>query len=87
VDRGTWQATVHRDTKSRTCLKGLSSHACINKSLRDWKDLKETEQEKPGAFDPQRRHVSDLSGLFSILWEEAGVSLDKRWHSWPGKLT
>ena len=28
-------------TQSRTCLKRQSSHACINKSLRDWKDLKE----------------------------------------------
>ena len=46
MDRGTWQATVHRDTKSRTCLKGLSSHACINKSLRDWKDLKELRHKK-----------------------------------------
>lgn len=45
-----------------------------------------TEQEKLGAFDPQRRHASGIFGLFLIPWEEAGVSLDKRWHSWPGKL-
>ena len=33
-------------TQSRTCLKGQSSHACINKSLRDWKDLKERRHNK-----------------------------------------
>ena len=27
MDRGTWQATVHRVTKSRTRLKQLSTHA------------------------------------------------------------
>ena len=28
-DRGAWQATVHRVTKSQTQLKQLSMHACI----------------------------------------------------------
>ena len=28
MDRGTWQAIVHRVAKSRTQLKGLSMHAC-----------------------------------------------------------
>ena len=29
MDKGTWQATVHRVTKSGTWLKWLSMHACI----------------------------------------------------------
>ena len=29
MDRGTWQATVHRVTKSRTRLKGLSMHVVL----------------------------------------------------------
>ena len=28
MDRGVWQATVHRVAKSRTRLKGLSTHTC-----------------------------------------------------------
>ena len=30
VDRGTWQATVHRVTKSQTWLKWLSTHTCMH---------------------------------------------------------
>ena len=30
MDRGAWQATVHRLTKSQTRLKGLSMHICIS---------------------------------------------------------
>ena len=29
MDRGAWQATVHRVTKSQTQLKRLSTHACM----------------------------------------------------------
>ena len=29
MDRGAWQATVHRITKSQTWLKWLSKHACM----------------------------------------------------------
>ena len=29
MDRGAWRATVHRVTKSQTCLKRLSTHACV----------------------------------------------------------
>ena len=29
MDRGAWQATVHRVTQSRTRLKRLSMHACM----------------------------------------------------------
>ena len=29
IDRGAWQAAVHRVAKSQTRLKGLSMHACI----------------------------------------------------------
>ena len=37
VDRGTWQATVHRVTKSQTWLKWLSMHAhTINRNSRDF---------------------------------------------------
>ena len=30
MDRGAWQATVHRVTQSKTCLKQLSTHACMH---------------------------------------------------------
>ena len=30
MDRGAWQATVHRVTKSRTQLKRLNMHACMD---------------------------------------------------------
>ena len=33
MDRGTWWATVHRVTKSRTWLKWLSTHACGSYSI------------------------------------------------------
>ena len=33
MDRGAWQATVHRVTKSWTQLKWLSTHACILKNV------------------------------------------------------
>ena len=29
MDRGAWQDTVHRVAKSRTCLMGLSTQACV----------------------------------------------------------
>ena len=34
MDRGAWQATVHRVTKSRTWLKRLSTHTAIKYPLR-----------------------------------------------------
>ena len=33
MDRGDWQATVHRVTQSRTQLEQLSMHPCICKAL------------------------------------------------------
>ena len=30
MDRGAWQATIHRVTKSQTRLKCLSTHACTH---------------------------------------------------------
>ena len=33
MDRGTWQATVHRVTKSRTWLKQLSTHAQVTRKV------------------------------------------------------
>ena len=30
MDRGVWQATVHRVTRSRTRLKQLSTHTCLH---------------------------------------------------------
>ena len=32
MDRGAWQAMVHRVAKSRTWLKHLSTHACMDKN-------------------------------------------------------
>ena len=32
MDRGAWQAMVHRVAKSWTWLKQLSTHACISKN-------------------------------------------------------
>ena len=39
MDRGAWQATVHRVTKSRTPLKQLSMHAQLhlNMETEAWK--------------------------------------------------
>ena len=34
MDRGDWQATVHRVTKSWTRLKRLSTHTCIQRALK-----------------------------------------------------
>ena len=34
MDRGVWWATVHRVAKSRTRLKQLSTHSCINDYLK-----------------------------------------------------
>ena len=34
MDRGAWQATVHRVTKSRTQLKQLSMHTLLGMKLR-----------------------------------------------------
>ena len=33
MDRGAWQATVHRVTQSQTQLKQLSTHACMIKNI------------------------------------------------------
>ena len=33
MDRGTWQATVHRVVKSQTQLKRLSTHICMQDDL------------------------------------------------------
>ena len=33
MDRGAWQAAVHRVTQSQTQLKRLSMHMCINKTV------------------------------------------------------
>ena len=35
MDRGAWQATVHRVAKSQTQLKQLSSHACSHSRMQD----------------------------------------------------
>ena len=35
MDRGAWQATVHRVTKSRTQLKQLSMHIHVSRPI-DW---------------------------------------------------
>ena len=37
VDRGVWQVTVHRVTKSQTQLKQLSTHVCTSRISVDWK--------------------------------------------------
>ena len=47
MDRGSWQATVHRVAKSPTRLKGLSMHACtpvrIKPSVLQWMNGQTTE--------------------------------------------
>ena len=34
MDRGAWQATVHRVTQSQTCLRRLSMHACMQDKIK-----------------------------------------------------
>ena len=34
MDRGAWQATVHKVTKSRTQLKQLNTHTCTHEGLK-----------------------------------------------------
>ena len=65
MDRGAWQATVHKVTKSRTPLKWLSTnaHMCIAELL--CCNLKSTQYCKSTIFQQQQKNCKDCKTQYS----------------------
>ena len=71
MDRGAWQAMVHRVAKSWTCLKRLSTHPPI----------RETQVRSLGQQDLLEKEMATYSSILTweIPWIEEPGGLQSRW--------